>query len=213
MATKTIYMVRHGETTSNLEQTWRTANEDLTERGIEQARLVGERIQKLSIDTMVASTSLRTMHTAEIISEVTGLSFEGDPLFYAEKEPTSIQGLRHEKNPDNPIEQYLQALIAHADDPDFHYEDEENLTERKVRVAKMLAKLESMDEESVLVVLNGNIVKLFAAYILLGPEASPKALYLTSEKFKTANTGITKIICDKGVWRILIWNDHAHFAE
>lgn len=211
---KTVYLVRHGETTSNLARTWRTADEQLTDKGIEQAKQVGERVKHLPVDRIVASTASRTMKTAELIAEATGLPVEGDVLFYEEKTPTSIQGLIHEKTPDNPIEQYIQALLEHSEEPDFRYENEENLFERRARIAKMIEYFDSLSEDDrVLVVTHGNILKMLCAYIILGPDCTAKELYLASQRFRTDNTGITQLIYDNDTWRIRIWNDHAHFAE
>lgn len=211
---KSIYLVRHGETNSNLLKTWRTTDEHLTNNGIEQAKLVGERVKHLPVNRIIASTASRTMKTAELIREATGLPVEGDALFYEEKTPTSIQGLVHEKTPDNPIEQYIQALLKHSEDPDYHYENEENLFERRARIAKIVEYLTALDEnDRILVVTHGNILKMLVAYIMLGSDCTAKELYLASQRLKTANTGITQLIYENDVWRVLIWNDHAHFAE
>jgi len=213
MITKNIFLVRHGETTSNTKRTWRTANEAITERGLEQVRVVAERIKRLKPEVLIASTATRTMETAEMIADATGLQVQGEPLFYEEKTPTSIQGLLYEKKSDNLIEQYIQALLEHSEEPDWRFEDEENLWERKVRIGKILNYLTSLEAERVVAVTHGNILKMLVAYIILGPECTAKELYLSSQKLKTANTGITQLIYENGEWRVLIWNDHAHFAE
>jgi broad specificity phosphatase PhoE len=210
---KKIYLVRHGETTSNLKQTWRTASESLTDTGMAQARQAGLRVRSLPVDKMYASTAERTLKTADIICENSTLEYEGSALFYEEKTPTSIQGLVHEKNPDNPIEQYVQALLEHSEDPDYHYEDEENLFERKARIEKILTFLTEAPEDNILVVTHGNILKMLAAYIILGPDCTAKELYLCSQRLKTSNTGITLLEYTSDTWRMLIWNDHEHFAE
>jgi len=208
-----IYLVRHGETTSNLKQTWRTASETLTATGIEQANKAAKRVSSLPIDKMYASTAERTLKTAEIICAHIDLEFEGNELFYEEKTPTSIQGLIHKKNPDNPIEQYIQALLANSEDADFRYEDEENLWERKERIEKILTFLTTAPEANILVVTHGNILKMLAAYIILGQDCTAKELYLCSQRLKTSNTGITLLEYTNDAWRMLIWNDHEHFAE
>jgi len=213
MITKNIYFIRHGETTSNLEQTWRTANESVTERGLEQARVAAKRVKQLPVTKIVTSTASRTLETAKIIGEETGLPVEEDKLFYKEKTPTSIQGLKHEKTPGNRIEQYIQALLDNSEDPEFHFEDEENLWQRRERIKAIISYLERQREENLLVVTHGNILKMLMAYIVLGKDCSAKEMYLSSQKFKTENTGISQVILENGEWRILIWNDHAHFAE
>ncbi len=212
MATKRIYLVRHGETTSNLKPTWRTANESLTDNGIQQAHQAGKRIRHLPIEKIYASTAKRTLHTADIISQESGMPYQEHALFYEEKTPTSIQGLLHEKKPDNPIEQYIQALLEHSEDPEYHYQDEENLFERRERIKNILTFLTDAPEEHILVVTHGNILKMLAAYIILGSDCTAKELYLCSQRLKTSNTGITLLEYTANQWRILIWNDHEHFA-
>jgi broad specificity phosphatase PhoE len=181
--------------------------------GLRQAKQAGVRVSALPIEKMYVSTAERTVKTAEIICENSGLTYEGSALFYEEKTPTSIQGLVHEKNPDNPIEQYIQALLEHSEDPDYRYEDEENLFERKARIEKILTFLTEAPEDNILVVTHGNILKMLAAYIILGPDCTAKELYLCSQRLKTSNTGITLLEYTSDTWRMLIWNDHEHFAE
>jgi len=210
---KRVYLVRHGETTSNLKQTWRTANESLTDMGIEQAHKAAKRVKSLPIDTLYTSTAERAVKTADIICEHTNIPSEATALFYEEKSPTSIQGLLHEHTPDNPIEKYIQALLEHSEDPAYHYEDEENLFERKVRIEKILSFLTEAPQDNILVVTHGNILKMLAAYIVLGPNCTAKELYISSQSLKTSNTGITLLEYTSGTWRMLMWNDHEHFAE
>jgi broad specificity phosphatase PhoE len=153
------------------------------------------------------------METATIISQTIDVPVIGEPLLYEEKTPTSIQGLVHEKAPDNPIEQYLRALLAHSEEPDYHYADDENLWERRERIKKILVYLTDMSYERAVVVSHGNILKMLVAYIILGQQGTAKDLYLSSQTLKTANTGITQLIYEADQWRVLIWNDHAHFAD
>jgi broad specificity phosphatase PhoE len=64
----TLYLVRHGETVWNTEkraQGWQDS--PLTERGIEQARRLAERLRPVRLDAIYASPSGRTMHTAAIL--------------------------------------------------------------------------------------------------------------------------------------------------
>ena len=209
---RNIYLVRHGETTSNLTQTWRTANEQLTETGLKQAHAVGNRLANLSLKGLITSTSARTMKTAEIIAEHTGHVVEGDPLFYEEKSPTSIQGLVHKKSPDNLIEQYLTALVENSENPNHRFEDEENLYERRKRIQYIYAYIKAA-EDGLLIVTNGNILKMLASYIVLGEDCTVKDLYLGSLRFRTSNTGITHLLVNDEEVRILTWNDFAHLLD
>ena len=63
----TIYVVRHGETTDNLEGNFRRADAQLTEKGIEQAKKVGEILKDVIINSIVTSPLERAMHTSGYI--------------------------------------------------------------------------------------------------------------------------------------------------
>ncbi|HSJ58317.1 MAG TPA: histidine phosphatase family protein, partial [Anaerolineae bacterium] len=63
----TLYVVRHGETEWNaLDILQGHLNSPLTERGREQARLLGERFRHVDIDAVFSSDLVRAQRTAEI---------------------------------------------------------------------------------------------------------------------------------------------------
>jgi len=74
---RTIFLVRHGESTSNIEAVISSVVENdrhhLTKLGEDQAREAGEKL-KGKIDLIISSDFIRTKETAEIISEITGAS-------------------------------------------------------------------------------------------------------------------------------------------
>ena len=83
-----------------------------------------------------------------------------------------------------------------------------------VPAGRIFGFLEEHADEKLLIVTHGNILKMMAAYIILGGDCTAKELYLASQRLRTTNTGITTFFKEEaGEWRILIWNDHAHFAE
>lgn len=64
----TIYLTRHGETLWNSEgrmQGWKDS--PLNDRGLSQAQLLGNKLQKLDIDIIYSSPIGRAKHTAEIL--------------------------------------------------------------------------------------------------------------------------------------------------
>ena len=68
-----IYIVRHGETRSNVEgclQGW--TNDPLNENGIALAEITGEGMQNIHFDECISSPLLRARQTAEIILERSG---------------------------------------------------------------------------------------------------------------------------------------------
>ena len=64
-----LYVIRHGRTKLNEENKYNgTYDEDITERGIEQANEASKIVRKLDIDLIICSPLLRTRHTCEIIN-------------------------------------------------------------------------------------------------------------------------------------------------
>lgn len=78
---RTIFLVRHGESTSNTERViasvLETDRHHLTEAGKEEARLAGEKL-KGKVDLIISSDFIRTKETAAIISEITGAAIHFD---------------------------------------------------------------------------------------------------------------------------------------
>ena len=80
---KTVYLVRHGESSANVGATkyFEGAESPLTEKGTEQARYIAERCTKLPIDLLVASTVKRAQQTASAISERINKPITSSELF------------------------------------------------------------------------------------------------------------------------------------
>lgn len=68
MASITAYIVRHGQTVFNVERiTQGHSDSPLTQEGIKQAQLLGERLRDVNFDAVFSSDSLRAQRTAEFI--------------------------------------------------------------------------------------------------------------------------------------------------
>jgi len=63
-----IIIVRHGESVNNVPDAAHALDPDLTDRGLAQARLLGERCAGLKIDALLASPLLRALRTVNEIS-------------------------------------------------------------------------------------------------------------------------------------------------
>ena len=81
-----VYFTRHGESVANVaDRTMQAEPEDadrLSERGWEQARGLGERLQGEGIEAIIASPFGRAQETAQGIGEVLGLGYETDEDLY-----------------------------------------------------------------------------------------------------------------------------------
>ncbi len=72
------FVMRHGETESNLKQKISTVvnNEDhLTSKGEDQVKKTAEKLKNQKIDYIIASPFVRTKDTAEIVAKVIGIEF------------------------------------------------------------------------------------------------------------------------------------------
>ena len=102
-----IWLVRHGETTANAAGVWQGhGSVGLSERGREQAAVVGRRLARTAFDVVVASDLERTRATAA----AAGLRAETDPA-WREMDIGRWEGLHREEV----VARYgdeLRALVA-----------------------------------------------------------------------------------------------------
>ena len=68
-----FYLIRHGQSTNNEGKRPRVADPPLTDIGVEQARWVGESLKDEAITRLYCSPMLRTLQTAQAISEIIDL--------------------------------------------------------------------------------------------------------------------------------------------
>ena len=63
-----VYIVRHGEVPHNALKQYNNQDEDLTEKGIKQAKELREKIKTINYDVVICSPLIRVKHTANIIN-------------------------------------------------------------------------------------------------------------------------------------------------
>ena len=68
-----LYLIRHGQSTNNEGKLPRAADPPLTDIGVEQARWAGESLKDEGITRLYSSPMLRTLQTAQIISDIIDL--------------------------------------------------------------------------------------------------------------------------------------------
>ena len=96
-----FYFVRHGESLWNVENKICGATDiDLTEKGFQQAEQAAESIlhQELKIDMILASPLKRAYHTAQVISERTGIPLKAEPRLI-EQNFGKWEGFQNRQNP------------------------------------------------------------------------------------------------------------------
>jgi len=225
MANHLFYFVRHGQSILNDRGIRQDRHGQLSERGVEQAHITGERLAeeqaehgKMSV--ILCSPFDRTRETADIINMHLKVK---KPIVYSEllaerRNPTEIIG----RSVDDPEVRKIVDLIDHSfHDDDYRYSDEENFADMKERAKKCLAFLESRHEKRIIVVTHGIFLKILIAYMLNGDALTAhdynKASYLNPSN----NAGITVCQYTNGLfntslfapkreqrWKLIAWDDH-----
>ena len=152
---KTLYLLRHAETLFNRQgktQGW--CDSQLTDRGIEQARIAGQEIaaRGLSFDHAYCSTSERCSDTLEI---ATAEAF-GSPLPYTRLKDLREFGFGAFEGKDN----FLEPGFPRGDFYLPYGGESETMVERRM-VRALKAIMEPDDHQSVLVVSSGGAMRIF----------------------------------------------------
>ena len=74
-----ILLVRHGETEGNRKRVFQQPETPLSERGLAQARQLGERLAGMGVGAIIASDYARARMTAEAVSLASGVPLQIDP--------------------------------------------------------------------------------------------------------------------------------------
>lgn len=204
-----LYLVRHAESELNVTGHIQDSTAKLSTTGLKQAKILAGRFKTIPIDTILSSDAKRTMQTAKEIASVAKKEVKIDKLLREIKMPARFQG-RHVSDPE--FQAYKEEFVRHADESNWHYEDEENFYEMKERASEFLAHMEKRADR-VLAVTHGRFLRLIVLVMLFGTDLEYAVRHKFNEHFSVSNTGIT--LCryskEKG-WEIITWNDHAHLG-
>ncbi len=202
-----VYFVRHGQTEFNANDQYQPLDSSLSAKGRQQAQFVAKRLTDIQIDIILSSNLRRAVQTAEIINEE------------LQKEHIQLQELREAKRPStfigkNKTDHFVIDVLSHiedrAEDPLWHYSDEENFSEVKSRAIGALHMIADRNESHVLVVTHGEFLRFILGILLIGESLTFPEYRHIQNVLKTTNTGITVCHYEKNEWKLLTWNDHAH---
>lgn len=208
---KTIYLARHGESTSNVLNIVQSAEDVLTAAGESQAKVLAERLSKLSFQNLLVSDFIRTKQTVAPLLQFVDIEPTYTDLIREARRPSSLVG--------SPLKgeafiAYDQASKAHILEADWHFEDEENFFDIVERVRKLFTVIDSLEGDTVLIT-HGRFTVYLVMFVLLGGKLTPDLWSGDFDTFTTTNTGITVLTYKdhKNIWALTTYNDHAHFAE
>ena len=206
MYMKYLYFIRHAETESNAKGRPSRKQDSLSSAGCEQAKQVIERVRELAPDALAVSTMPRTLETAGIINEKLQLpQYTSNTLIERRMSDGFYDLTAEEKQP------IRREMREKADDPHWHYADEENFVEHRERAIKALRELAEYEEETVLVVSHKRMMQMIAAVVLHGMYIEPDVYFDLEDRLRVDHTGITHIlITDDGTYELAGWNDIRH---
>jgi broad specificity phosphatase PhoE len=213
----TLYFVRHGESVANLSDRdgdRRPEDADrLSQRGWEQARDLGRRLQGEGLELIVASPMTRAQETAQGIAEVLGLEIETDDDLFEVRQSDAF----YASSPDFGDTGTLSWMPAAP--PDFAEPGAESFDDIVARVHRVMQRLGDLAaERRILAVSHHGFLHFFLGVTLFGDDFTPalmRGLYQAGH----ANTGITifERVAERtmdGVdlpgWVLTTWNDRAH---
>lgn len=210
---KRIYFVRHGITGGNEINAYQKLDTPLSEKGRAQANFLAERFSKIPFDVLLASTMERAQETARAIAQRTGHDVIPEALFHEILRPSVVRG---KVQTDPEVMEVIRVADSHWKTEGKRHSDEENFYDLKKRAIKALEYLISRDEETVVVVTHGTILKMMLAVMMRGEALEPNFWDEVDEFFFPQNTGITWVEYDNKYhpnrWQLISWNDHAHLG-
>jgi len=160
---KRLYLVRHGQTSWNLEgKTQGSKDSTLTPLGIKQAEMLGQRLNKIQLDTIYSSPLKRAQSTAQIIANMQNIDCILDDRL-VEMNFGEWEGLTNfdiEKNyPDN--------FKTWRDNPHIaKIPNGETIEIAQRRMIEFTNNIMESDYENILVVSHGTTIRLLLLYIL-----------------------------------------------
>lgn len=161
MATR-IYILRHGQTTSDREDRYGGWYEDdLTEQGIAQAQAALAKLMNLGIERILCSPLRRARQTGGIVGEALGLEVETWEGWKEHNCYGILTGMTkaeaQEKHPD---------LVEIVHDKVLTFPGKEPYPDFMARLAKALEETATLPEQTILVITHGGPIRTLCRDIL-----------------------------------------------
>lgn len=154
-----IYIVRHGQTDSNLAKVFNTLTEDINENGIRQAEELRDRIKDIKFDVIYCSPLKRAIHTKDIIN-VNDIETIYDERL-EERNPGALAGMPWDTVDREKYWNYYEKEV---------FKDEESIEHLCARIEEFLNELKEKDYKKVLIVAHSGVSKAFYKYFEGLPE-------------------------------------------
>lgn len=202
-----LYLIRHGESTLNIQEIHQTGDVLLSEEGKRQATRVGKRLTKIPIDALITSPFERAKQTAQIIGNAVGKPITISELFVELKRPTHIEG---KPINDPQTVEIKNKIMDNWNNSTYHYSDEENFFDLKMRAIKALDYVNKLQKESV---IHAEFIRILLSIMIFGEALEANVYKKVRKALEMSNTGITLCTLENGTWKLQSWNDHSYLKN
>lgn len=203
----TVYLTRHGLSEHNLRTNvymGRAPHSRLTDTGREQARRLGDRLQRRGgVEAIVASSLPRTLETAELIAAALGAAA---PLHTDERLWELSKGEWEGRMPVDGVPEGDQAALR-LDPFGYRYPGGESYADVTRRAGAALDDwLGRLAGQRVLVVAHGDVLRALLHHTMGTPPAR-------IHDFAVTPCALSELQAGEGHWRLICWNDTSHQEE
>ena len=203
MSRTQVIIVRHGQTQWNIRKIRQGHfDSELTEKGIAQARALGQRLARESFIALYSSDLGRAVQTAHMITAVTGHEIVTDNRL-RERHLGIFQGLSGDEIKERHPEEYrLHRTLG----PDYVIPGGESVRQQVTRNVSCLDEIAlKHNGEKVVVVTHGGVVSGLFRHVLNIPLEAPR-------RFEFVNAGLNVFAYEDGHWMLRTWGDVSHLA-
>lgn len=186
-----IYFIRHGQTAGNLAKRHQAEHTSLTILGKQQAREAALIIKDYKPTHLITSTLVRSIQTAEILSQVCNLIPDTSSEFVELQRPKHLNGHFHRSL--GSLIFYLRWYFGLTDD-----EQGESYRELRARIVRAKAVLATYPSDArVVVVTHSVFMGMFLAHICRDEMITPfQGLRTFQSILKMQNTHILPVLYD-----------------
>ena len=196
-----VIIVRHGQTEWNIRKIRQGhLDSELTDKGVAQARALAQRLARESFMALYSSDLGRAVHTARMITAVTGHEIVPD-IRLRERHLGIFQGLSGDDIKDkHPAEYHLHRTVG----PDYVIPGGESVRQQVARNVNCLDEIALKHPgEKVVVVTHGGVVSGMFRHALNIPLDAPR-------RFEFVNAGLNVFAYEDGHWILRTWGDVSH---
>ena len=198
MRPRRFYLVRHGETLANARYIKQGPEGGLSEKGKQQAEVVGAVLSSFGIGKILSSPYERARETAGIIQKHVHARIRYTPLLAERKSPSVIVGKSRD---DAEVKRIVDQIDLAYHEDDYRYSDEETFVELKKRANSCLRLLARQEALHVCVVTHHAFLKMLLSYMQYR-NTLHAADYIKLSFFNTSDNGGISIV-EYHPWKFL----------